>query len=120
MVGHRAPGALRMRSIILGSTLRARFFAAVAMTAAACVLAGCGGGGIPTLNPASEHAPSKETLSMLGRKGMDAGSPIFVRIFKEESELEVWKARDDGRFYHLKHAPTRNCAGNVGHQTTLR
>jgi murein L,D-transpeptidase YafK len=119
MVGHRAPGALRMRSIILGSTLRARFFAAVAMTAAACVLAGCGGGGIPTLNPASEQPLSKETLSMLGRKGMDAGSPIFVRIFKEESELEVWKARDDGRFYHFKTYPICNWSGNVGPKTAL-
>ncbi len=73
-----------------------------------------GGGGIPTLNPASEQPLSKETLSMLGRKGMDAGSPIFVRIFKEESELEVWKARDDGRFYHFKTYPICNWSGNVG------
>ena len=120
MVGHRAPGALRMRSIILGSTLRARLFAAVAMTAGACALAGCGGGGVPTLiNPASEQPLSKETLSMLGRKGMDAGAPIFVRIFKEESELEVWKARDDGRFYHFKTYPICNWSGNVGPKTTL-
>jgi murein L,D-transpeptidase YafK len=118
MVGHRAPGALRMRSIILGSTLRARYFAAVAMTAGACALAGCSGG-VPTLNPASEAPLSKETLSMLGRKGMDAGAPIFVRIFKEESELEVWKARDDGRFYHFKTYPICNWSGNVGPKTTL-
>jgi murein L,D-transpeptidase YafK len=118
MVGHRAPGALRMRSIILGSTLRARFFAAVAMTAGACALAGCSGG-VPTLNPASEAPLSKETLSMLGRKGMDAGAPIFVRIFKEESELEVWKARDDGRFYHFKTYPICNWSGNVGPKTAL-
>jgi murein L,D-transpeptidase YafK len=118
MVGHRAPGALRMRSIILGSILRARFFAAIAMTAGACALAGCSGG-VPTLNPASEAPLSKETLSMLGRKGMDAGAPIFVRIFKEESELEVWKARDDGRFYHFKTYPICNWSGNVGPKTTL-
>jgi murein L,D-transpeptidase YafK len=107
-----------MRSIILGSTLRARYFAAVAMTAGACALAGCSGG-VPTLNPASEAPLSKETLSMLGRKGMDAGAPIFVRIFKEESELEVWKARDDGRFYHFKTYPICNWSGNVGPKTTL-
>ena len=45
---------------------------------------------------------------------MDAGAPIFVRIFKEESELEVWKARDDGRFYHFKTYPICNWSGDVG------
>lgn len=56
---------------------------------------------------------------MLGRKGMDVGAPIFIRIFKEESELEVWKARDDGRFYHLKTYPICNWSGNLGPKTAL-
>lgn len=51
---------------------------------------------------------------LLGRKGMDQGAPIFIRIFKEESELEVWKARDDGRFYHFKTYPICNWSGKVG------
>ena len=42
-----------------------------------------------------------------------------MRIFKEESELEVWKARDDGRFYHFKTYPICNWSGNVGPKTTL-
>jgi murein L,D-transpeptidase YafK len=45
---------------------------------------------------------------------MDAGAPIFVRIFKEESELEVWKARADGRFYHFKTYPICNWSGDLG------
>ena len=65
MVGHRAPGALRMRLIILGSSLRARFLAAAALTASACLLAACGG--IAPTIPAAEQPLSKETLSMLGR-----------------------------------------------------
>ncbi len=69
--------------------------------------------------PAAEQPLSKETMSMLGRKGMDTGAPIFVRIFKEESELEVWKARDDGRFYHFKTYPICNWSGNVGPKTAL-
>ena len=51
---------------------------------------------------------------LLGKKGMDPGAPIFVRIFKEESELEVWKARDDGRFYHYKTYPICNWSGELG------
>jgi len=50
---------------------------------------------------------------------MDQGAPIFVRIFKEESELEVWKARDDGRFYHFKSYPICNWSGDVGPKVEL-
>lgn len=106
-----------MRMIILGSVLRARIFAAISAVGAACALAGCGSG-VPTLIPA-EQPLSKETMSMLGRKGMDAGAPIFVRIFKEESELEVWKQRDDGHFYHFKTYPICNWSGNLGPKTAI-
>jgi len=107
-----------MRLIILGSILRARICAAAAALVGACALAGCGGINSPMI-PAAEQPLSKETMSMLGRKGMDTGAPIFVRIFKEESELEVWKARDDGRFYHFKTYPICNWSGNVGPKTAL-
>ena len=56
-------------------------------------------------------------MMLLGKKGMDPGAPIFVRIFKEESELEVWKARDDGRFYHFKTYPICNWSGDLGPKT---
>jgi len=56
-------------------------------------------------------------MMLLGRKGMDQGAPIFVRIFKEESELEVWKARADGRFYHFKTYPICNWSGTLGPKT---
>ena len=48
------------------------------------------------------------------QKGMTPSSPIFVRIFKEESELEVWKARDDGHYYHFKTYPICNWSGDLG------
>lgn len=67
----------------------------------------------PTIPP-SEQPLSKDTLSLLGRKGMDASAPIFVRIFKEESELEVWKLRYDGRYYHFKTYPICNWSGELG------
>ena len=51
---------------------------------------------------------------MLGRKGMDVSAPIFIRIFKEESELEVWKLRGDGRYYHFKTYPICNWSGDFG------
>ena len=69
---------------------------------------------VPVIPPASEVPLSKEALALLGKKGMQAGSPIFVRIFKEESELEIWKQRDDGRFYHFKTYPICNWSGEIG------
>jgi murein L,D-transpeptidase YafK len=56
----------------------------------------------------------RDTLMLLGKKGMDAQAPIFIRVFKEESELEVWKERDDGRFYHFKTYPICNWSGDLG------
>jgi murein L,D-transpeptidase YafK len=101
-----------MRMTILGSRLRARFCAASAALLSACALAACSGGG-PTIPPA-EQPLAQDTMMLLGRKGMDVGAPIFVRIFKEESELEVWKQRDDGRFYHFKTYPICNWSGDLG------
>ena len=57
---------------------------------------------------------SKETQMLLGKKQMKTNAPIFVRIFKEESELEVWKQREDGRFYHFKTYPICNWSGDIG------
>ncbi|MEQ1578512.1 MAG: murein L,D-transpeptidase family protein [Hyphomicrobium sp.] len=91
-------------------TMRA---AALAVTAAvALVLASCASE--PVILTAAEQPLPTETLAMLGKKGMTPEAPIFVRIFKEESELEVWKARADGRFYHLKTYPICNWSGDLG------
>jgi murein L,D-transpeptidase YafK len=103
-----------MSSISLHSTgsRRTRFFAVATALAGACaVLQACSNA--PQIPPAERPLP-KETMSLLGKKGMDAESPLFVRIFKEESELEVWKARDDGRFYHFKTYPICNWSGELG------
>ena len=45
---------------------------------------------------------------------MDKESPILVRIFKEESELEVWKQDRTGRFALLKTYPICRWSGELG------
>ena len=79
----------------------------------AVLLAACGqtdGGAIsPALKPLSSDA-----MHLMSAKGMEPGAPIFIRIFKEESELEVWKAREDGHFYHFKTYPICNWSGDLG------
>jgi murein L,D-transpeptidase YafK len=84
-------------------------FALVAV--ASLVLAGCPGGS--DVLPAMKSLPP-EMQVLLAKNGMKSESPIFVRIFKEESELEIWKQKDDGRFYHLKTYPICAWSGTLG------
>ena len=74
------------------------------------LLAGCA---TVELTPALQPL-SKDTLMLLGKKGMEVPTPIFIRIFKEESEFEIWKQRPDGRFYHFKTYPICNWSGDLG------
>ncbi len=98
------------RSDILG-TMRHRYAKFAAGLFLAVLVAGCAGA--PELGPAARPL-SKETMMQLGKKGMKPEMPIFVRIFKEESELEVWKQRDDGYFHHFKTYPICTWSGDLG------
>ncbi len=69
----------------------------------------------PHLRPLSGDA-----MMLLGKKGMNLQSPIFVRVFKEESELEVWKQRDDDRYYLYKVYPICNWSGSLGPKLRVR
>jgi murein L,D-transpeptidase YafK len=57
---------------------------------------------------------SPELLSLLQQKKMPKHSPILVRIFKEESELEVWKQDITGHFQILKTYPICRWSGDLG------
>jgi murein L,D-transpeptidase YafK len=55
-----------------------------------------------------------QAKALLAQKDMREDAPIMVRIFKEENELEIWKAKDDGRFHHFKTYPICNWSGGLG------
>ena len=57
---------------------------------------------------------SPQLLSLLQQKNMPKHSPILVRIFKEESELEVWKQDTTGHFQILKIYPICRWSGDLG------
>jgi murein L,D-transpeptidase YafK len=79
---------------------------------AALLMTGCGTA--PVIPSAANQPLSKDAMMLLGKKGMTAEAPIYIRIFKEESELEVWKQRPDGRYYHFKSYPICNWSGELG------
>jgi murein L,D-transpeptidase YafK len=98
-----------MSRIILGTPLQ--WLGCAALALAGVLVAACAGQVeiAPHLRPLAQ-----DTTMLLGQKGMDPQAPIFIRIFKEESELEVWKQRDDGRYYHFKTYPICNWSGDLG------
>ena len=57
---------------------------------------------------------SPQLLLLLQQKNMPKPSPILVRIFKEESELEVWKQDTTGHFQILKIYPICRWSGDLG------
>jgi murein L,D-transpeptidase YafK len=79
---------------------------------ASLMLAGCPGGG-GNIIPAMKQLPP-EAQVLLAKKGMKQESPLFIRIFKEESELEIWKQKEDGRFHHFKTYPICAWSGTLG------
>ena len=96
-----------------------RTLLASAAVAAALALAGCDidGGVLPSgraLAPLSD-----KMLAEIEQKNMTKESPILVRIFKEESELEVWKQDNTGRFGLLKTYPICRWSGELGPKIKL-
>jgi murein L,D-transpeptidase YafK len=90
-----------------------RALLASAAVAAAIALAGCYADGIVPSGRAM--APlSEKTLALMSDKNMDKESPILVRIFKEEAELELWKKNRDGQYALLKTYPICRWSGDLG------
>jgi murein L,D-transpeptidase YafK len=89
--------------------LRAVMFAA----GCAIALSGCYSDSIFTGEKASRPL-SNEMTSLIERKGMAKETPVLVRIFKEESELEVWKQTTAGSYELLKTYPICRWSGELG------
>jgi murein L,D-transpeptidase YafK len=72
------------------------------------------GEGAPALPEKATRELPAALLSLLAQKKMPRLSPILLRIFKEESELEVWKQTASGRFELLKLYPVCRWSGELG------
>jgi murein L,D-transpeptidase YafK len=95
--------------------LAIRFAAATAVCALA--LAGCSAENFafgPDGNKKHLRAISPQTMSLMQEKGMSKDSPILLRIYKEESELEIWKKTTAGRYELLKKFPICKWSGELG------
>jgi murein L,D-transpeptidase YafK len=89
-------------------------FASAVLAGASLALAGCNVDGGYQLPTRAMKELSPEMIAQLEKKGMPKDSPILVRIFKEESELEVWKQDGSARFQLLKVYPICKWSGELG------
>ena len=72
-----------------------------------------------SLRPCARSRLSDKMLAEIEQKNMSKESPILVRLFKEESELEVWKQDNTGRFELLKTYPICRWSGELGPKIKL-
>jgi len=86
-----------------------------AALAAGALLAGCNSDEISLAQNAKANQPvSPKLVAEMTEKDMDLQSPILVRLFKQEAELEVWKQDRSGRFALLKTYPICRWSGDLG------
>jgi murein L,D-transpeptidase YafK len=92
-----------------------RALLASAAIAAATALAGCNTDSLTAVSTERALRPlSPQMVRELEKKNMPKESPLLVRLFKEESELEVWKQDTTGRFALLKTYPICRWSGELG------
>jgi murein L,D-transpeptidase YafK len=83
-----------------------------AALASVVALAGCETDGLQYGKAMRSLSP--EMIAALQQKNMPTESPILVRLFKEEAELEVWKQDAAGRYDLLKTYPICRWSGELG------
>ncbi len=91
---------------VLGGVLR--LLAPLSVTL--IVLAGCNYSDLPK----AERPVPGVLIAKMNQLAMKDTAPIFIRIFKEESQMEIWKQQDDGHFALLKTYSICRWSGGLG------
>jgi murein L,D-transpeptidase YafK len=100
-------------ALIHRSLVRALIASVVFATGA--LLAGCNSDEISLASNAKANQPvPPKLIAEMVAKDMDLQSPILIRLFKQEAELEVWKQDRSGRFAPLKTYPICRWSGDLG------
>jgi murein L,D-transpeptidase YafK len=100
--------------LINRSLVRALFVSA-ALAVVGVSLAGCDTDDVSLAANAKANQPvPPKLLAAMVEKDMDLQSPILIRLFKQEAELEVWKQDRSGKFALLKTYPICRWSGDLG------
>ena len=87
----------------------------------ALVVAGLGGCSSAVFEPKTAVKTGTvrtATLNQMKTLNMDRAAPILIRIYKQESTLEVWKQDRSGKFALLNSYPICNFSGSLGPKLT--
>src|SRR5579864_4056653 len=95
---------------LIGRSLIRALMTSAALSAAV-LLAGCNS---DEINSLATNAKANQLVAPMDAKNMDLQSPILIRLFKQEAELEVWKQDRTGRFALLKTYPICRWSGDLG------
>lgn len=85
----------------------------VVLIAVAAVAAGCSTETTQKSARASAPIPAA-TLSSMVNIGVDRTSPVLIRAYKKESEIEIWKQTASGEYALLKTYPVCRWSGQLG------
>jgi murein L,D-transpeptidase YafK len=88
---------------------------ALGLTAAAgALVAGCDDSYLDSGPSRSEHPISAATLEQMAKIDTTPSSPMLIRTYKKEAELEIWKMKTDGQYALLKTYPICRWSGQLG------
>lgn len=95
-----APGARRLASLATVTAL------------ALLVVTGCTTASLEDIGPSTDITP--RLAREIKAKGFREQDAVLVRIFKEESELEIWKKKPSGQYALFKSYPICRWSGKLG------
>ncbi len=64
--------------------------------------------------PKHQKPLSEEAKALLAEKGLKPGAAMFVRIFKQDSVMEVWLRKPSGQYAHFKTYDVCSWSGALG------
>jgi murein L,D-transpeptidase YafK len=100
---------------LINRSLVRALITSAALAAAGAFLSGCDTDEISLATNAKANQPvPPKLIQAMVEKDMDLQSPILVRLFKMEAELEVWKQNRSGQFTLLKTYPICRWSGDLG------
>ncbi len=86
--------------------------------AAGALVAGCDESYLDAGPGRSEHPISSATLEEMAKIDTTPSSPMLIRAYKKEAELEIWKMKSDGQYALLKTYPICRWSGQLGPKRT--
>src|SRR6201995_6028108 len=108
------PGGYGALALINRTLVRA-LIPSAALAFAGVFLSGCDTDEISLATNAKANQPvPPKLIQAMADKDMDLQSPILVRLFKQEAEVEVWKQNRSGQFALLKTYPICRWSGDLG------